>query len=132
MELLRKPCASIDAEFRDWDVLLGIGLNSSYLAIQRAKCNFLMADLLAVLRDKFMRRVVFGCVLCCFVSLLAANAENSKPVPTIAVSQIHAGMKGVAYTVFQGVKPEAMDVEVLGVLRNANGPKGDIRVWLPA
>src|SRR5206468_8655012 len=126
MELLRKPCASIDAEFRDWDVLLGIGLNSSYLAIQRAKCNFLMADLLAVLRDKFMRRVVFGCVLCCFVSLLAANAENPKPVPTIAVSQIHAGMKGVAYTVFQGVKPEAMDVEVLGVLRNANGPKGDI------
>src|SRR5438034_258921 len=126
MELLRKPCASIDAEFRDWDVLLGIGLNSSYLATQRAKCNFLMADRLAVLRGKFMRRVVFGCVLCCFVSLLAANAENSKPVPTIAVSQIHAGMKGVAYTVFQGVKPEAMDVEVLGVLKNANGPKGDI------
>src|SRR6266480_2638386 len=125
MELLRKPCASIDAQFRDWDVLLGISFNSSYLALQHAKCNFLMADLLAVLRDKFMRRVV-GCVLCCFVSLLAANAENSKAVPTIAVSQIHAGMKGVAYTVFQGVKPEAMDVEVLGVLRNANGPKGDI------
>src|SRR5256885_14688454 len=73
-----------------------------------------------------MRRVVVGCVLCCLVSLLAANAENSKPIPTIAVSQIHSGMKGVAYTVFQGVKPEAMDVEVLGVLRNANGPKGDI------
>src|SRR6267143_2686093 len=126
MELLRKRCATIDAEFRDWDVLLGIGFHSSYLAIQRAKCNFLMADLLAVLRDKFMRRVVLGCVLCFFVSSLAANAENSKPVPTIAVSQIHAGMKGVAYTVFQGVKPEAMDVEVLGVLRNANGPKGDI------
>src|SRR2546427_583795 len=126
MELLRKRCASIDAEFRDWDVLLGIGFHSSYLAIHRAKCNFLMADLLAVLRDKFMRRVVLGCVLCFFVSSLAANAENSKPVPTIAVSQIHAGMKGVAYTVFQGVKPEAMDVEVLGILRNANGPKGDI------
>ena len=126
MELLRKPCASIDAEFRDWDVLLGIGFHSSYLAIQRAKCNVLMADLLAVLRGKFMRRVVVGCVLCCLVSLLAASAENSKPIPTIAVSQIHAGMKGVAYTVFQGVKPEAMDVEVLGVLRNANGPKGDI------
>src|SRR5256885_458694 len=126
MKLFRKPCASIDAQFRDWDVLLGVSFNSSYLAIQHAKCNFLMADRLAVLRGKFMRRVVLGCVLCCFVSLLAANAENSKPVPTIAVSQIHAGMKGVAYTVFQGVKPEAMDVEVLGILRNANGPKGDI------
>jgi len=35
-------------------------------------------------------------------------------------------MRGVAYTVFQGTKPEAMDVEVLGVLTNANGPKGDV------
>jgi len=35
-------------------------------------------------------------------------------------------MHGVAYTVFQGTKPEAMDVEVLGVLKNVNGPKGDV------
>jgi hypothetical protein len=35
-------------------------------------------------------------------------------------------MHGVAYTVFQGTKPEAMGVEVLGILQNANGPKGDI------
>lgn len=35
-------------------------------------------------------------------------------------------MHGVAYTVFQGVKPEPMDVEVLGVLHNVNGPKGDV------
>ncbi|MGA9543447.1 MAG: SpoIVB peptidase S55 domain-containing protein, partial [Candidatus Sulfotelmatobacter sp.] len=44
----------------------------------------------------------------------------------ITVNQIHAGMRGVAYTVFEGVKPEAMEVEVLGVLHNVNGPKGDI------
>ncbi len=35
-------------------------------------------------------------------------------------------MKGTALTVFQGVKPESMDVEVLGVMHNVNGPKGDI------
>ncbi len=35
-------------------------------------------------------------------------------------------MRGVAYTVFEGVKPEPMDVEVLGVLHNVNGPKGNI------
>ena len=35
-------------------------------------------------------------------------------------------MKGVAYTVFQGTKPEPMDVEVLGILKNVNGPKGDV------
>jgi SpoIVB peptidase S55 len=42
------------------------------------------------------------------------------------LNQIQAGMKGVAYTVFEGTKPESMEVEVLGVLKNANGPKGDI------
>ncbi|HYM76253.1 MAG TPA: SpoIVB peptidase S55 domain-containing protein [Candidatus Dormibacteraeota bacterium] len=51
-------------------------------------------------------------------------AQTSQP--TIPVDQIHAGMRGVAYTVFEGVKPESMDVEVLGVLHNVNGPKGDI------
>ncbi len=58
----------------------------------------------------------------CYSAVL--NAQTSQP--TIPVSQIHAGMRGVAYTVFEGVKPESMDVEVLGVLRNMNGPKGDI------
>src|SRR5881296_2632996 len=56
----------------------------------------------------------------------ATFAQTSKSVETIPVSQIHAGMKGIAYTVFQGTKPEPMSVEVLGVLKNANGPKGDV------
>ena len=55
-----------------------------------------------------------------------SSAQTTQPPQTIAVSQIHAGMRGVAYTVFEGVKPEAMEVEVLGVLHNVNGPKGDI------
>src|SRR6201984_3318538 len=55
-------------------------------------------------------------------SILSAQTTQ----PTIPVDQIHPGMRGVAYTVFQGVKPEPMDVEVLGVLRNVNGPKGNI------
>ncbi len=42
------------------------------------------------------------------------------------LDQIHEGMKGTALTVFQGVKPEKMDLEVLGVMHNVNGPKGDI------
>ena len=73
-----------------------------------------------------MRRAVLALgALCALLLSSAANAETSKPI-TIPVSQIHAGMRGVAYTVFQGVKPEAMEVEVLGILKNANGPKGDI------
>jgi hypothetical protein len=57
---------------------------------------------------------------------LSASLTAQTSQPTIPVDQIHAGMRGVAYTVFQGVKPEPMDVEVLGVLHNENGPKGDI------
>ncbi|HTS35486.1 MAG TPA: SpoIVB peptidase S55 domain-containing protein [Candidatus Solibacter sp.] len=55
-------------------------------------------------------------------------SKNASQVsqPTIPVSEIHTGMRGVAYTVFEGVNPEPMDVEVLGVLHNTNGPKGDI------
>ena len=56
--------------------------------------------------------------------LTAQTVQTSQP--TISVDQIHPGMQGVAYTVFQGVKPEPMDLEVLGVLRNVNGPKGDV------
>jgi hypothetical protein len=55
-----------------------------------------------------------------------AQAPSGPSLKTIGVDEIRTGMRGVAYTVFQGIKPEAMDVEVLGVLRNVNGPKGDI------
>ncbi len=73
-----------------------------------------------------MRRVILALVVLCFVLSPATQAQTPKPVETIPVEQIHAGMRGVAYTVFQGTKPESMDVEVLGVLKNANGPKGDV------
>src|SRR6202522_4396480 len=69
-------------------------------------------------------------LFCALVSL-AQKSDSAPSVaapnhPTIPVSQIHAGMRGVAYTVFEGVKPESMDVEVLGVLHNVNGPKDDV------
>ncbi len=74
-----------------------------------------------------MRRTLFACIsLVLSLFPLAIFAQTSKPTETIPLSQIHAGMKGVAYTVFQGTKPEAMDLEVLGVLKNTNGPKGDV------
>src|SRR5271169_1166873 len=75
--------------------------------------------------------------LLCFSSSVWVSGQESKaqsqPAFHASVSpvimpldQIHEGMKGTALTVFQGVKPESMDVEVLGVMHNANGPKGDI------
>jgi SpoIVB peptidase S55 len=71
--------------------------------------------------------VAVGCLsFSCSASAQTGSAQTTQNPQTIAVSQIHAGMRGVAYTVFEGVKPESMEVEVLGVLRNVNGPKGDI------
>jgi hypothetical protein len=72
-----------------------------------------------------MRRALFSSVIALLLST-TIQAQTSKAVETIPVSEIHAGMRGVAYTVFQGTKPESMGVEVLGILKNANGPKGDI------
>ena len=64
--------------------------------------------------------------LLCLLSSVWVTAQD-RPAPAIMpLDQIHEGMKGTALTVFQGVKPESMDVEVLGVMRNVNGPKGNI------
>jgi hypothetical protein len=42
------------------------------------------------------------------------------------LAEVKRGMKGVAYTVFEGVDPEPMQVEILGVLRDALGPGQDM------
>jgi hypothetical protein len=58
----------------------------------------------------------------------ASQTTQSVPAATqiMKVDDVRPGMKGVGYTVFQGTKPEPMGVEVLGVLRNLNGPKSDV------
>jgi SpoIVB peptidase S55 len=76
-------------------------------------------------------------VLLCLLSAAGVHAQqeipaHGRPSPAVTIpaimplDQIHEGMRGTALTVFQGVKPESMEVEVLGVMHNVNGPKGDI------
>ncbi len=61
--------------------------------------------------------------------LVSATALPPSP-PAITkffpLSEIHKGLQGVAYTVFEGTKPEPMGVEILGVLHNALGPRQDM------
>src|SRR6201997_5002440 len=71
-----------------------------------------------------MRKVLLALFVLGVSLPVTLTAQTTQP--TIPVDEIHPGMHGVAYTVFQGVKPEPMDLEVLGVLRNVNGPKGNI------
>ena len=102
------------------------------LAIVRSLICQVRALLAGLFGKSVMRKAVLSLAsVYCFFTLLAFAAQvpasqPPKTTETIPVSQIHTGMRGVAYTVFQGTKPEPMDVEVLGVLKNMNGPKGDI------
>ncbi len=79
-------------------------------------------------------RVLFGSAL--FITTLAAAAPN--PIPNMTVppkagkvdlypeKDLKPGMQAVAWTVFQGSKPEPVPVEIVGIWENAWGPKQDI------
>jgi hypothetical protein len=80
-------------------------------------------------KAKLSRLLSFVLVLMIAPVALCAEtpaATATATTPTLPLSEVKAGMHGLAYTVFEGVTPEPMDVEILGVLRNANGPRGDI------
>lgn len=77
----------------------------------------------------FNPTLFFRCALSFIAGLLLAQpalAAEKLSVPIMPLSEVKAGMTGEAYTVFQGTQPEKMGVEVLGILRNMTGPKGDV------
>ncbi len=78
-------------------------------------------------------RAALGCLMIgtgtSGVARVQTAAETSgPPSKTILypLEDVHPGQQGVAYTVFTGVHPEAMSVEILGRLTNALGPKRDL------
>src|SRR5690242_2782947 len=61
---------------------------------------------------------------------LAVTAAESRPksgkVEIMKASEVKPGMQGTAWTVFQGTEPEPVPVEIIGLWKNAWGPKQDI------
>ena len=65
---------------------------------------------------------------------VAATVPVAAAMPLVApdgtkifpLTEIRRGLHGVAYTVFEGVVPEPMEVEILGVLKDAIGPGQDM------
>src|SRR5579862_6124054 len=59
----------------------------------------------------------------------AFSAEMERPRPgKVAImrsSELKPGMKGIAWTVFQGTEAESIPVEIIGLWKNAWGPKQD-------
>ena len=62
---------------------------------------------------------------------LAANAQTTTPPPIGKVeifkeADLKPGMKAIAWTVFQGSEAEAVPIEIIGLWKNAWGPKQNI------
>ncbi len=91
-----------------------------------------------------------NCFLVCALLTLpycgSSRAQTASPKPSIAapvdspvdshgplisqpiypLSLVHRGLHGTAYTVFEGSKPEPIDIEILGILHDAIGPSKDM------
>ena len=73
---------------------------------------------------------------CCAAALVIVVASaaaappperpKAGPVTILRSSALHPGMKGFAWTVFSGSEPEPIPVEIIGLWKNAWGPKQDI------
>jgi len=76
----------------------------------------------------------------CLVAAAPAQDTRSTPAPVATapmnpppstggffpLSEVHRGLTGTAWTVFEGDKPEPMQVEILGLLHDALGPHQDL------
>lgn len=75
--------------------------------------------------------VVFSLNLSAFAQTQAVNVKktDSRTAPNnnfLPLSELKEGMRGVARTVFRGSEPEEFNVEILGVVPGAIGPKQDM------
>src|SRR6185436_17169132 len=63
-------------------------------------------------------------------TLPAFGAEMARPlsgpVEILKIDQVKTGMMATAWTVFNGSEPEAVPVEILGVMKNVWGPRQHI------
>src|SRR6266545_688925 len=73
--------------------------------------------------------LLMGCVVVVLPSL-AEPAPSVRPkagkVEIFKESDLKPGMQATAWTVFAGSEPEAVPIEIIGIWRNAWGPKQDI------
>ena len=77
------------------------------------------------------RVVITTASICCLTTVLPAQEASPEPpkagpVAIFHVTDIRPGLKGTAWTVFQGTRPEAIPVEIIGLWKNAWGPKQDV------
>ncbi len=77
------------------------------------------------------RKARFGaCILVCTLAILTLATRTrllADDSPAIFhLQDVKPGMRGVVYTIFSGDQVEKVDLEVIGILKNALGPKEDV------
>lgn len=74
-------------------------------------------------------RILTGLVLAACLQAQSPAGVARPPIgkpPILRAAEVKPGMKATAWTVFAGSTPEAVPIEILGVMENAWGPKQDI------
>src|SRR5579864_1234633 len=73
---------------------------------------------------------IFLAVAASVVPAVAATSNPSPPkagpVQIMKSSELKPGMMGTAWTVFKGTEPEPVPIEIIGLWKNAWGPKQDV------
>jgi hypothetical protein len=82
-----------------------------------ARCHLLKSR-----RSPLTALLALIAVLCLAPPPIAAQESRE----LLALSEVHPGMQGYAYTIFEGDQVEKFDLEVIGVLDNFLGPKQSI------
>src|SRR4051794_20377994 len=81
------------------------------------------------LRSLALALLLLGLPLGCLAAESPMTAPPRAGTPELfPEDQLKPGMKGIAWTVFQGMKPEPVPVEIIGVAHNMWGPRQDIIV----
>lgn len=70
------------------------------------------------------------CIAAAAIPLSAGDTARERPrigkVDVFKTSDLKSGMQGTAWTVFSGTEPEAVPVEIIGLWKNAWGPRQDV------
>jgi hypothetical protein len=112
-----RPLLSISIPFSRLNTLM----NHEFASRKpRSYDGYLMQIVLNTLRAALLAALAF------FVCTSSLSAGDK--VATFPLDQVKPGMKGVMYTIFAGDEVEKVDLEVLGILYNARGPKQDVIV----
>src|SRR5438477_12246707 len=80
-------------------------------------------------------KVFFAAMALSFAGFFSCASAASPTLPSkpqagkveiMKSSEVKPGMKGYAWTVFQGTEPEAVPIEIIGLWKNQWGPRQDV------